>query len=209
MAEILETSSGVGNPSLEPSGIMKRFQDDQNNGLHANPGNHFQRLPFSPDLSKVVADDDVGGEAMSHLLQHSERFFIIFNPFIQVVDFPDGLVVSDHIDKDLIDTRFFQSLSGSLLDEPGMADDPEFRGLCLDGFYCRDESRQRDLSIFIGSTAYQNTEGAFRTEAIDDLLRASQDLSAGIIDSRSFPLQWPQRRSQWVPVTLIAANLSS
>ena len=127
MAEILEISSGFGIFIWWPFGDVKGLQDHQNNRLHTDPGNHLQGSPFSSDLSEVMADDDVRGKAMPYLFQHPERLFIIFNPFVQVVDFPDGIIVTDHIDEDLIHPGFLQFLCRFLSDETGMADHLEFR----------------------------------------------------------------------------------
>ena len=125
-----------------------------------------------------------------------------------MVDFPDGIVVSDDIDEDLIHPGFLQFLGRLFPDETGMADHLKFGIFSLDRLDRRDESLQWDLAIPVGSAAHQNTEGAFGVESVDDPGGRSQGLLQGSSIREVSPCSGRSRRSQWVPVTLMAANLS-
>ncbi len=81
-----------------------------------------------------------------------------------MVDFPDGIVVPDHIDEDLIHSGFLQFHGCFLPDESGMANHLELRSFCLYCFNRSDEFVQRDLAILIGSAAHQNAKGTLWSE---------------------------------------------
>ena len=103
------------------------------------------------------------------LLEHEKGFLIVFNPFVQVVDLPDGIIVADHIDQNLVNPCFLQFCGGLFLDEACVGDHLEPGIVLLELADRGNEFLQGNFSMFICSTADENTKGTLGPQSIDHL----------------------------------------